>query len=126
MRVWATICWCAADATLMTTTGFMRRSRSCSGSTARTFVSCTAERRARIKLADKVAVRLGIPKKAFPADWDKHGKAAGAIRNIEMAQYLEWCRRRGHSVQVIAFPGGTGTNHMVAQAEARDIVADRL
>jgi len=25
--------------------------------------------------------------KEFPADWDKHGKAAGPIRNAEMAKY---------------------------------------
>lgn len=25
--------------------------------------------------------------KEFPADWDKHGKAAGHIRNAEMAKY---------------------------------------
>lgn len=28
-----------------------------------------------------------IPVKKFPADWDKHGPAAGPMRNKEMAQY---------------------------------------
>lgn len=30
-----------------------------------------------------------IPVKIFEADWSKHGKAAGPIRNTEMAEYLE-------------------------------------
>jgi hypothetical protein len=35
------------------------------------------------------AVLRGIPVKMFPADWKKHGKAAGPIRNAEMAAYAE-------------------------------------
>jgi hypothetical protein len=31
----------------------------------------------------------GIPVKKFPADWDTHGKAAGPIRNKQMAQYAD-------------------------------------
>mgnify|MGYP000025132384 CR=1 FL=1 len=30
-----------------------------------------------------------IPIKLFPADWDKYKKAAGVIRNIEMAMYAD-------------------------------------
>jgi len=29
------------------------------------------------------------PVKKFPADWDKHGKSAGYIRNKEMAEYAD-------------------------------------
>lgn len=76
-------------------------------------------------LAQEAADFFGVRCKAFPADWDAHGKAAGPIRNIQMADYLVMCRSKGHSVQVIAFAGGTGTNHMVKEAEARGIDADR-
>ena len=30
-----------------------------------------------------------IPVKVFPADWDKYGRAAGPIRNQEMADYCD-------------------------------------
>jgi hypothetical protein len=35
------------------------------------------------------ADRHGVPIKQFPADWDKHNKAAGHIRNKEMADYAD-------------------------------------
>lgn len=35
------------------------------------------------------AKQYTIPVKKFPADWDKHGKAAGPIRNAEMAKYAD-------------------------------------
>lgn len=35
------------------------------------------------------AKRRDIPVKRFPADWDRHGRAAGPIRNRQMAQYAD-------------------------------------
>ncbi len=35
------------------------------------------------------ADNYSIPVAPFPANWDKHGKAAGHIRNAEMAQHAE-------------------------------------
>lgn len=35
------------------------------------------------------ADRVGLPVKSFPADWDKHNKAAGHIRNKQMADYAD-------------------------------------
>lgn len=52
----------------------------------------------------------GIPVKMFPADWKKHGKAAGPIRNREMAEYAE---------SLVAFWDGKsrGTGSMISIAE---------
>jgi hypothetical protein len=48
--------------------------------------------------------------KRFPADWDKHGKSAGYIRNEEMAKYSD---------ALIAFWDGKskGTKHMIDLAK---------
>jgi len=49
-----------------------------------------------------------IEYKIFHADWDKHGKAAGPIRNKEMAEV---------ATHLIAFDtGGKGTADMIRQA----------
>lgn len=50
-----------------------------------------------------------IEVKVFPADWDKHGKSAGYIRNQQMLD-------EGKPDLVIAFPGGKGTTNMVQLA----------
>jgi hypothetical protein len=47
------------------------------------------------------------------AEWEKHGRSAGAIRNIEMAK-LE-------PDIVVACPGGRGTEHMVMVARGRGL-----
>jgi len=49
-----------------------------------------------------------IPLKIFPANWAEYGKAAGHIRNEQMAKYGE---------QVVLFPGGKGTENMFKNAQ---------
>lgn len=49
----------------------------------------------------------------FPAKWDVHGRAAGPIRNEEMANYAQGC---------IAFPGGRGTADMVRRAKSKGLL----
>lgn len=55
------------------------------------------------------AERRGIPVSSFPAQWDKHGRSAGPIRNKQMLD-------EGRPELVIAFPGGKGTRNMIDQA----------
>ncbi len=65
-------------------------------------------------LADRYAFAHSLRKLVFLADWDKHGKSAGMVRNARML--LE-----GKPNLVVAFPGGRGTANMIEQAEAKGI-----
>lgn len=40
-------------------------------------------------LAVEFASKYNIPIKPFPANWDKYGRAAGPIRNSQMANYAD-------------------------------------
>jgi hypothetical protein len=44
----------------------------------------------------------------YRADWAKHGRAAGPIRNKQMLE-------EGKPDLVVAFPGGQGTANMMSQ-----------
>lgn len=57
-------------------------------------------------LAANFAKRNGCRLLAYPAHWDKEGKAAGFIRNKRMLV-------EGQPDLVIAFPGGKGTANMI-------------
>lgn len=63
-------------------------------------------------LSRQYAERHSIPVRKFPADWNKHGKAAGPIRNTQMLV-------EGQPELVIAFmfKDSRGTKNMVEQAE---------
>jgi hypothetical protein len=66
------------------------------------------------KLSSWWAKKRGVPFKEFPADWKKHGRAAGPIRNQEMLD----SNFTGHNISmVIAFPGGKGTADMIRRAK---------
>ncbi len=60
------------------------------------------------------AVGAGIAAFAYPADWQKHGRAAGPMRNQQMID-------EGEPDLVVAFPGGRGTADMVRRAERAGI-----
>ena len=56
------------------------------------------------------AVARRLPVAEFPADWNKHGKAAGPMRNRQMAKYA-------HCLIAIPNPEGSrGTENMIQEA----------
>ena len=65
-------------------------------------------------LAKMWASSRGIKRLGFPANWERHGRSAGAIRNQEMLD-------KGLPNMVIAFPGGRGTADMVRRAKEAGI-----
>lgn len=60
-------------------------------------------------MAKAFAIWANIPVKTFPADWSRHGPAAGPLRNRQMLE-------EGKPDLVVAFEGGKGTANMVKQA----------
>jgi YspA, cpYpsA-related SLOG family len=68
-------------------------------------------------LGDRWAKENGIPVDYYPADWAKHGKAAGPIRNTEMAS---------NATHLLAFHDrrSRGTAHMIAIAHDCDRKAE--
>lgn len=57
-------------------------------------------------LGGEWAASRKVPVRPYPADWEKHGRAAGPKRNQQMLD-------EGKPDLVVAFPGGNGTAHMV-------------
>lgn len=67
------------------------------------------------KMGEHYASIRGFGVKQFPANWGSHGKAAGYIRNKDMADYAD---------MLIAFWDGEskGTQHMINLARERNLV----
>lgn len=61
-------------------------------------------------LGEEYAKNRGYSIAYYPADWDRHGRAAGFVRNIEMAQNAD---------ALVAFWDGQsrGTKHMIETAQ---------
>jgi hypothetical protein len=56
----------------------------------------------------------GVWSARYSADWNKHGRAAGPIRNQQMLDEFK-------PDAVIAFPGGAGTADMIRRANAAGV-----
>ncbi len=61
------------------------------------------------------ALQRDIKVSTYPADWNRYGRRAGHIRNGIMLT----C---GRPDLVVAFPGGTGTANMMAQAQSAGVI----
>lgn len=70
-------------------------------------------------LARKVAERRGIPVTEVPAQWDRHGKGAGPIRNGEMLNLKPDVVLAFHN----NFKNSKGTKNCVDQALKRNVEA---
>jgi len=66
------------------------------------------------KLGEQWANLVGAVVEPYPADWEKHGKAAGPIRNKQMLD-------EGKPDLVVVFPGGVGSNHMATIAKKKGV-----
>lgn len=66
------------------------------------------------RMAANFGLGCGLEVIEFKADWKKHGKAAGPIRNQQMVD-------EGKPDYFIAFPGGRGTADMVKRLLAAKI-----
>lgn len=75
--------------------------------------------------ADTLALLYGlktnIPVRRYPADWNKHGKAAGPIRNSQML-------KEGKPDLVVAFlyNDSRGTKNMVEQAKKAEVPVEEI
>lgn len=58
------------------------------------------------RLAGEWAESRGVKCQPVAADWQMHGRRAGPVRNAEMLHTYK-------PEIVVAFPGGSGTDHMV-------------
>jgi hypothetical protein len=65
-------------------------------------------------LAEEWAKAQAIPCNVYHADWAKHVRAAGPMRNQQMLD-------EGRPTLVVAFPGGRGTADMVRRAREAGI-----
>lgn len=61
---------------------------------------------------ERISAALCAKPALYPADWKLHGKAAGHIRNHQMAENAD---------AVILLPGGAGTANMFATAQKLDL-----
>ena len=62
-------------------------------------------------IGEKIAEINGIPVKRFPADWNKYGKRAGPLRNMEMGDYAD-------ALVAVRENNSKGTTHMITYMQS--------
>lgn len=66
------------------------------------------------RMGERYAADKGLPIKRFPADWDRLGKSAGFVRNLEMAKYADAC--------IVLWDGKSrGTKHMIDITDKQEL-----
>lgn len=75
------------------------------------------------RLGEKWAKDHYVPTKRFPANWEKYGKRAGYVRNVEMADYIIAHADEYGGCAVIAVWDGSskGTEMMVNIAKEKGV-----
>ena len=72
------------------------------------------------QLGERWAVARGIPIARFPADWARHGRRAGIVRNLQMIDYGAQAPEGGALVAV--WDGvSRGTRHTIEAARERGV-----
>ena len=66
------------------------------------------------KLGERWAEERGIPVRRYPAEWNTHGRAAGIIRNRQMAE-------AGTALAAFWDGQSRGTAHMIRYAKANGL-----
>jgi hypothetical protein len=81
------------------------------------------------KIGARAAKVLGFEVISMPANWIKHGNAAGPIRNKEMVKKAVEYRDKGYKVHVLAFhpdiDNSKGTKNCIEEAEKKQLVVHK-
>jgi hypothetical protein len=66
-------------------------------------------------LGEEIASQHKVAIKRFPADWDKYARAAGPIRNEQMAKYAD-------ALCAVLTKDSRGTRNMIERAKKQNLI----
>jgi hypothetical protein len=67
------------------------------------------------QIAEEICLIHNIPCQSFPADWQRYGKSAGFIRNVQMLD------EKPDLVLAFRWANSVGTSHTLREAHKRNI-----
>lgn len=67
----------------------------------------------------RIAEWLNIPVDVRPADWERHGRRAGPLRNEEMAKYT--ASQGGRAICIRTYASTPGTSHSLRMCSAYNV-----